>query len=153
MWLSLLAFTGTRYACDARHTCRQTIHAHKMKTNISLKNFVFYPYLSVLNTPSYNMWLSLSSVPSPPTCSLCCSIHPRDKQTVAYRLHLGARAVAYGEKNLTFQGPLPKKIELLAHNGLLNLTYDQEIQVQRQDNRTFEVRLSGGKMKFGFALW
>ncbi|XP_021494308.1 sialate O-acetylesterase [Meriones unguiculatus] len=67
------------------------------------------------------------------------SIHPRDKQTVAYRLYLGARAVAYGEKNLTFQGPLPKKIELLAHNGLLSLTYDQEIQVQRQDNKTFEV--------------
>lgn len=67
------------------------------------------------------------------------SIHPRDKQTVAYRLHLGARAVAYGEKNLTFQGPLPKKIELLPENGLLNLTYDQEIQVQSQDNKTFEV--------------
>nr|BAC26026.1 unnamed protein product [Mus musculus] len=67
------------------------------------------------------------------------SIHPRDKQTVAYRLHLGARAVAYGEKNLTFQGPLPKKIELLASNGLLNLTYDQEIQVQMQDNKTFEI--------------
>nr|XP_034347180.1 sialate O-acetylesterase isoform X2 [Arvicanthis niloticus] len=57
------------------------------------------------------------------------SIHPRDKQTVAYRLHLGARAVAYGEKNLTFQGPLPEKIELLAHSGLLNLTYDREIQI------------------------
>lgn len=67
------------------------------------------------------------------------SIHPRDKQTVAYRLHLGARAVAYGEKNLTFQGPLPKKIELLARNELLNLTYDQEIQVQRKDNKTFEI--------------
>ncbi|XP_075822448.1 sialate O-acetylesterase isoform X2 [Microtus pennsylvanicus] len=67
------------------------------------------------------------------------SIHPRDKQTVAYRLHLGARAVAYGEKNLTFQGPLPKKIELLAHNGLLSLTYDQEIKVHRQDNKTFEI--------------
>ncbi|XP_031200147.1 sialate O-acetylesterase isoform X2 [Mastomys coucha] len=67
------------------------------------------------------------------------SIHPRDKQTVAYRLHLGARAVAYGEKNLTFQGPLPKKIELLASNGLLSLTYDQEILVQRQDNKTFEI--------------
>nr|XP_031299309.1 sialate O-acetylesterase [Camelus dromedarius] len=66
------------------------------------------------------------------------SIHPRDKQTVAYRLHLGARAVAYGEK-LTFQGPVPQKIELLASQGLLNLTYSQEIQVQRQDNETFEI--------------
>ncbi|XP_021107566.1 sialate O-acetylesterase isoform X1 [Heterocephalus glaber] len=67
------------------------------------------------------------------------SIHPRDKQTVAYRLHLGARAVAYGEKNLIFQGPLPEKIELLAHKGLLNVTYYQKIQVQRQDKKIFEI--------------
>ncbi|XP_023557289.1 sialate O-acetylesterase isoform X2 [Octodon degus] len=67
------------------------------------------------------------------------SIHPRDKQTVAYRLHLGARAVAYGEKNLTFQGPLPEKIELLADKGLLKLTYYQGIQVQRQDKKIFEI--------------
>ncbi|KAM6173572.1 sialate O-acetylesterase [Erethizon dorsatum] len=67
------------------------------------------------------------------------SIHPRDKQTVAYRLHLGARAVAYGEKNLTFQGPLPEKIELLADQGLLNLLYYQRIQVQRQDKKIFEI--------------
>ncbi|XP_030893634.1 sialate O-acetylesterase-like [Leptonychotes weddellii] len=66
------------------------------------------------------------------------SIHPRDKQTVAYRLHLGARAVAYGEK-LIFQGPLPENLELLADKGLLNLTYSLEIQVQRQHN-IFEVR-------------
>nr|XP_020013417.1 sialate O-acetylesterase isoform X1 [Castor canadensis] len=67
------------------------------------------------------------------------SIHPRDKQTVAYRLHLGARAVAYGEKNLTFQGPLPEKIQLFAHKGLLSLTYSQQIQVQRRDNKIFEI--------------
>ncbi|XP_008519310.2 sialate O-acetylesterase [Equus przewalskii] len=66
------------------------------------------------------------------------SIHPRDKQTVAYRLHLGARAVAYGEKNLIFQGPLPEKIELLTDKGLLNLTYSQQIHVQRQD-KIFEI--------------
>lgn len=71
-------------------------------------------------------------------CSFSCSIHPRDKQTVAYRLHLGARAVAYGEK-LIFQGPLPENMELLADKGLLNVTYSQEIQVQRQD-KIFEVR-------------
>ncbi|ELK09798.1 sialate O-acetylesterase [Pteropus alecto] len=67
------------------------------------------------------------------------SIHPRDKQTVAYRLHLGARAVAYGEKQLIFQGPLPEKIELLADKGLLNLMYSQQIQVQRQDDKIFEI--------------
>ncbi|KAL4688072.1 hypothetical protein H8957_004718 [Semnopithecus entellus] len=67
------------------------------------------------------------------------SIHPRDKQTVAYRLHLGARALAYGEKNLTFEGPLPETVELLAHEGLLNLTYYQQIQVQKRDNKIFEI--------------
>lgn len=67
------------------------------------------------------------------------SVHPRDKQTVAYRLHLGARAVAYGEKQLIFQGPLPEKIELLADKGLLNIRYSQQIQVQRQDDKIFEI--------------
>lgn len=67
------------------------------------------------------------------------SIHPRDKQTVAYRLHLGARAVAYGEKQLLFQGPLPEEIELSAVKGLLNITYTQHIQVQKQDDKIFEI--------------
>ncbi|XP_037361420.1 sialate O-acetylesterase [Talpa occidentalis] len=66
------------------------------------------------------------------------SIHPRDKQTVAYRLHLGARAVAYGEK-LMFQGPMPEDIELLADKGLLNLTYSQQIQVKRKDEKIFTI--------------
>ncbi|KAM5245698.1 sialate O-acetylesterase [Ctenodactylus gundi] len=72
------------------------------------------------------------------------SVHPRDKQTVAYRLLLGARAVAYGEKNLTFQGPLPKKTELLARRGILSLIYSQQIQVQRKDSRIFEISCCSG---------
>ncbi|XP_076968697.1 sialate O-acetylesterase isoform X2 [Tamandua tetradactyla] len=72
------------------------------------------------------------------------SIHPRDKQTVAYRLHLGARAVAYGEKDLIFQGPLPEKIEVLSGKGLLNLTYYQKIQVLRLDNKIFEISCCSG---------
>ncbi|XP_043850145.1 sialate O-acetylesterase [Dromiciops gliroides] len=67
------------------------------------------------------------------------SIHPRDKQTVAYRLHLGARAVAYGEKMLPFQGPMPEKIELLADKELLKLEYHQKIQVQKQDDKIYEI--------------
>lgn len=66
------------------------------------------------------------------------SIHPRDKQTVAYRLHLGARAVAYGEK-LMFQGPMPEKIQLLTEKGLVNLTYSQQIQVKMKDKKIFTV--------------
>lgn len=51
--------------------------------------------------------------------------------------------MAYGEKNLTFQGPLPEKIELLSTDGLLNLTYHQSIQVLRQDLQIFEVSTAG----------
>lgn len=47
--------------------------------------------------------------------------------------------MAYGEM-LTFQGPLPEKIELSAVKGLLNITYSQQIQVLRQDDKIFEVR-------------
>ncbi|KAJ8400354.1 hypothetical protein AAFF_G00397370 [Aldrovandia affinis] len=55
------------------------------------------------------------------------SIHPRDKQDVAHRLTLGARAVAYGEKGVSFQGPFPVKV-LLSRNGI-NIFYTQAISV------------------------
>ncbi|XP_074891074.1 sialate O-acetylesterase isoform X1 [Buteo buteo] len=67
------------------------------------------------------------------------SIHPRDKQNVAHRLHLGARAVAYGEKDLVFQGPYPTRAVLEVTRGLLNVTYSQELVCRRRDTRAFEV--------------
>lgn len=63
--------------------------------------------------------------------------------------------MAYGEKTLTFQGPLPEKIELLADKGLLNLTYSQQIEVQRQDHKIFEVRIAettGVPPEWGFSI-
>ncbi|NWQ86570.1 SIAE acetylesterase, partial [Burhinus bistriatus] len=67
------------------------------------------------------------------------SIHPRDKQNVAHRLQLGARAVAYGEKDLVFQGPYPTRAVLEVTRGLLNLTYSQELVCRQRDTRAFEV--------------
>ncbi|XP_074783337.1 sialate O-acetylesterase [Athene noctua] len=67
------------------------------------------------------------------------SIHPRDKQNVAHRLQLGARAVAYGEKNVIFQGPYPTRAVLEVTRGLLNITYSQELIWRRRDTRAFEV--------------
>ncbi|KAM6115545.1 sialate O-acetylesterase [Phoenicopterus ruber ruber] len=67
------------------------------------------------------------------------SIHPRDKQNVAHRLHLGARAVAYGEKELVFQGPFPTRAVLEVTRGLLNVTYSQELVCRRRDTWAFEV--------------
>lgn len=80
------------------------------------------------------------SDPNPPSLLFPGSIHPRDKQNVAHRLHLGARAVAYGEKDLVFQGPYPTGAVLEVTGGLLNLTYSQELVCRRRDTRAFEVR-------------
>uniref|UniRef100_A0A672V7D7 Sialic acid acetylesterase n=1 Tax=Strigops habroptila TaxID=2489341 RepID=A0A672V7D7_STRHB len=67
------------------------------------------------------------------------SIHPRDKQNVAHRLQLGARAVAYGEKNLVFQGPYPTRAVLEVPRALLNVTYSQQLVWRRRDTPAFEV--------------
>ncbi|XP_076591174.1 sialate O-acetylesterase isoform X1 [Chaetodon auriga] len=55
------------------------------------------------------------------------TIHPRDKQDVAYRLTLGARAVAYDEKDVPFLGPFPNQI--LSGPMYVNITYDQTVSV------------------------
>ncbi|NXV72203.1 SIAE acetylesterase, partial [Atlantisia rogersi] len=71
------------------------------------------------------------------------SIHPRDKQNVAHRLYLGARAVAYGEKDLVFQGPYPTQAVLEVTRGLLNISYSQELVYHQKDTQAFEVCCSG----------
>ncbi|KAM7083004.1 sialate O-acetylesterase isoform 1-T1 [Ciconia maguari] len=78
------------------------------------------------------------------------SIHPRDKQNVAHRLHLGARAVAYGEKDLVFQGPYPTRAVLEVTRGLLNLTYSQELVCRQRDTRAFEVCCSNQSSPCGW---
>ncbi|NWI73413.1 SIAE acetylesterase, partial [Dryoscopus gambensis] len=67
------------------------------------------------------------------------SIHPRDKQNVARRLLLGARAVAYGDKDVVFQGPYPTRAVLEVTRGLLNVTYSQELICRQRDAQAFEV--------------
>lgn len=65
-----------------------------------------------------------------------CSIHPRDKQDVAYRLTLGARAVAYNEKDVAFLGPFPKQILYTPMH--VKITYDQAVAVKSSQD-VFEV--------------
>ncbi|XP_042332968.1 sialate O-acetylesterase [Sceloporus undulatus] len=67
------------------------------------------------------------------------SIHPRDKQTVAYRLHLGALAVAYGKKFLVYQGPYPQMVQVDADHELINVTYNEPIVLRQLDNKIFEA--------------
>ncbi|KAM4742097.1 sialate O-acetylesterase [Anableps anableps] len=72
----------------------------------------------------------------PDTSSPYGTIHPRDKQDVARRLTLGARAVAYGEKDVSFQGPFPKQI--LLTELTINITYDQAVSVTSSED-IFEI--------------
>lgn len=63
------------------------------------------------------------------------TIHPRDKQDVAYRLTLGAKVVAYNNI-LTFNGPFPFLI--LPDQMFVNITFDQELSVTPAED-IFEI--------------
>lgn len=65
------------------------------------------------------------------------SIHPEDKQDVAFRLVLGARAVAYGEKNVSFQGPFPTQAML--NQSFISIVFNQDVNAILKDD-FFEVR-------------
>ncbi|KAI2653646.1 Sialate O-acetylesterase [Labeo rohita] len=71
------------------------------------------------------------------------SIHPEDKEDVAYRLVLGARAVAYGEKNVSFQGPFPTQAML--KQDFISIVFDQGINAIPDDGFFFEVCCSEDK--------
>ncbi|KAF4091770.1 hypothetical protein AMELA_G00040650 [Ameiurus melas] len=70
------------------------------------------------------------------------SIHPRDKQDVAYRLVLGARAIAYEEKGVSFSGPFPNRVQV--ENTTIIITYDQKIRANLSSG-IFEICCSGEK--------
>ncbi|KAK7883216.1 hypothetical protein WMY93_029390 [Mugilogobius chulae] len=72
------------------------------------------------------------------------TIHPRDKQDVAYRLTLGARVIAYNEA-LTFSGPFPNLI--LSDILYVNITFDQELSVTPSKD-IFEICCLDTLMKF-----
>ncbi|XP_067827220.1 sialate O-acetylesterase [Heptranchias perlo] len=66
------------------------------------------------------------------------TIHPRYKQDVAYRLYLGAQAVAYRETAVVFQGPFPKGLQLKNCTELI-IIYTQQLTVLEHSNDIFEV--------------
>ncbi|XP_073513483.1 sialate O-acetylesterase [Phyllobates terribilis] len=72
------------------------------------------------------------------------SVHPRDKLTVARRLYLGARAVAYGHSRVHFQGPFPDRIDIYYDRSYMNITYNQDLLVTAACPHIFEVFCSAG---------
>lgn len=56
---------------------------------------------------------------------------------MAFRLVLGARAVAYGEKNVSFQGPFPTQAML--NQSFISIVFNQDVNAILKDD-FFEVR-------------
>lgn len=71
------------------------------------------------------------------------SIHPRDKQDVAYRLMRGALNVAYGHSDVTYKGPFPSQFHVTGSGAQRTVTiqYDNgRASLSIRDTKGFEVR-------------
>ncbi|XP_059186870.1 sialate O-acetylesterase-like [Centropristis striata] len=77
------------------------------------------------------------------------TIHPQDKQDVAYRLTLGARAVAYNE-DVSYQGPFPTQV--MATQTDINITYDQKVSVTSSKD-IFEICCTENQAPCGKFSW
>ena len=72
-------------------------------------------------------------------------VHPRNKLDVGYRLSRSGLAVAYGFKNINFQGPIISDITIAADSTKINVTYSAEI------SPTIELRSPNGfEVKYNF---
>jgi sialate O-acetylesterase len=72
-------------------------------------------------------------------------VHPRNKQDVALRLCLAARAIAYGEK-IVYSGPIYRKMKI--EGGRVRLLFDHVgggLIAKRGDLKYFEVAGKDGK--------
>jgi sialate O-acetylesterase len=70
-------------------------------------------------------------------------IHPRDKLDVGYRLSQSGLAVAYGFKNVTYQGPIIARISVSSDSSRVNVTYSNEVSksIELRNPAGFEVCL------------
>ncbi|XP_037534033.1 sialate O-acetylesterase [Nematolebias whitei] len=103
--------------------------------------------------PNYRMKKTFMAVALdlPDKTSPYGTIHPRDKQDVAFRLTLGARAVAYDEQDVVFTGPFPNQIA--SSHVSINITYDQPVSVAKPKS-LFEICCSEMKAPCGpGSLW
>jgi len=69
--------------------------------------------------------------------------HPRDKLDVGYRLSRAGLAVAYGFKNVTYQGPIIAHISVSSDSTKVNVTYSTFVStsIELRNSAGFEVYL------------
>ncbi len=68
-------------------------------------------------------------------------VHPRDKLDVGYRLSRSGLAVAYGYKNISFQGPIVASISIASDSSKVNVTYSNTVSpsIELRNPNGFEV--------------
>ncbi|KAK3600187.1 hypothetical protein CHS0354_001903 [Potamilus streckersoni] len=96
-------------------------------------------YGHVPNAKLQNVFMSVA-MDLPDFNSPYGTVHPRDKEDVASRLVLAARAVAYGEKGLDFQGPYPTRFTV--QGSTLAIEFSQgNSPIEVRSNSGFEVSI------------
>jgi hypothetical protein len=68
-----------------------------------------------------------------------CSVHPRYKHDVGYRLSRSGLAVAYG-KQVEFQGPIVRNVTCSIGSQTVNITYTAVSSIELRNSNGFEVR-------------
>lgn len=85
------------------------------------------------------------------------SIHPRYKHEVAYRLYLGALAVAYHVGGINFEGPFPTSATIDNTHRHLTVEYDRGLHpIEVRSNQGFEVSFTvvdGINLKIDMFVW
>jgi sialate O-acetylesterase len=68
-------------------------------------------------------------------------IHPRNKLDVGYRLSRSGLAVAYGYKNISYQGPIIADISIASDSSKVNVTYSNTVSpsIELRNPDGFEV--------------
>lgn len=78
-------------------------------------------------------------------------IHPRDKQTVGYRLSLAARNLAYEQKNVPYQGPTYRSHQLEGSRVLVRFDHAEELLVTNKYGYIQGFALAGPDGTFRWA--
>lgn len=73
-------------------------------------------------------------------------IHPRNKQEVGRRLSLAARALAYGEKELVYSGPLYKSAKV--EGNKITVTFDNAKGLKMTGDKLLTFQIAGADKKF-----
>ncbi|KAK2846979.1 hypothetical protein Q5P01_009978 [Channa striata] len=145
--------SGSQTAMDFPFGFVQLSTYKKGSTDDGFPNIRWHQTADVGFVPNHRMRRTFMAVAMdlPDKTSPYGTIHPRDKQDVAYRLTLGARAVAYNEKAVLFLGPFLSQI--LCTEMYVNISYDQEVSVMPSKD-IFEICCSKIKAPCGpKSLW